>query len=129
MGRGSDVTRRACGFKVGVSGGANRRVTVSAVKANGRPLVHLKVRTGIGEGSKPSDTIDFDMSQAAALVNSLRAAIEAAGADPLLEDIGSMKMKRQASLRAADEAWEAAAPKPLRSAGAKTSRRTRLQQP
>jgi hypothetical protein len=54
MGRSSDVTRRACGFKVGVSGGANRRVTVSAVKANGRPLVHLKVRTGIGEGSNPS---------------------------------------------------------------------------
>jgi hypothetical protein len=121
------MMREACGFKVGVNGEGSRRVTVSAVRANGRPLVHLKVRAGIGEGSKPSDTIDLDMSQAAALVHSLRAAIEAAGADPLLEESGSMQMEQQAALKAADEAWEAAAPKPSRSGGVKTPKRTRLQ--
>jgi hypothetical protein len=87
----------------------------------------VKVRAGVGDGSTTADTIDLDMKQAAALAHALHAAIEAAGADPLLEEIRSMHAKRQAAQNASDEAWEAAAPKPFRPAGVETPKRARIQ--
>lgn len=108
------MRRESCGFKVGVSGDGNRRVVVSAVKADGRPLVHMKLRTGLGDGSQASDTIDLSLPQAAALADALSAAIRAAGKDPLLEEAEAAKAARQAAQRAQDQAWDAAAPLPSR---------------
>lgn len=108
------MKREACGFRIGVSGDGNRRVTVSAVKADGRPLVHMKLRTGLGDGSKASDTIDLNPRQAAALADALQAAIRAAGQDPLIEEAEAAEAARQAAQRAQDQAWEAAAPLPSR---------------
>lgn len=105
------MIREACGFKIRVGGKGNRQVAVSAVKADSRPLVHLKVRDGIGDGSRSADTIDLDLSQAAALADALNAAIKAAGKDPLFEEHLAEQFRRETAKRAEDEAWEAAAPR------------------
>lgn len=108
------MTREACGFKIGVSGGGTRRVVVSAVKADGRPMVHVKTRDGVGHGSKAVDTIDLSLTQAAALADALNAAIKAAGKDPIIEEAKAAEAARRAVQQAQDQAWEAAAPLPSR---------------
>ena len=104
------MRRESCGFKVGVSGDGNRRVVVSAVKSDGRPLVHMKLRTGLGDGSQASDTIDLSLTQAVALADALSAAIQAAGKDPVLEEAEAAEAARQAAQQAKDREWEDAAP-------------------
>ncbi|MCJ2131599.1 hypothetical protein [Methylobacterium sp. E-045] len=104
------MIREACGFKVRVGGKGNRQVAVSAVKADSRPLVHLKMRDGIGNSSRAADTIDLDLSQANALANALIAAIKAAGKDPVVEEHLAEQFRRETARRAEDEAWEAASP-------------------
>ncbi|MCJ2042997.1 hypothetical protein MKK58_00285 [Methylobacterium sp. J-078] len=104
------MTREACGFKIGVSGSGTRRVVVSAVKADGRPIVHVKTRDGVGHGSKAVDTIDLSLTQAAALADALNAAIRAAGKDPIIEEAKAAESARLAAQQAQDQAWEAAAP-------------------
>ena len=74
--------RHSSGFKAGVDGIRNRRMTVSAVVADSQPVVHLRLRDASGSLKRATDTIDLSLRQANTLVKALNAAIEAAEIDP-----------------------------------------------
>lgn len=75
------MSRESC-FKAGLDATGWKRMTVSAVLQGSQPVVHLRLREGSGDGSRPTDTLDMSLRQANALVRALKAAIEAAELDP-----------------------------------------------